>query len=169
MNYLPTSNILLFPFNHHNGIWIWDVFSELHIIFFFKLNEKMGKFLTFYFCLWHSVSKLWDIISVKNIFKKCNSSLNIFIYIYIYIHMIHTHTHTWYIYIYIYIYIWVTRYIGVMIQWNSLSVDDNIYAPLTRGVFHNHNIQMCEIDIGNLKTWKFTKLVQVRNFLLLLS
>ena len=34
---------------------------------------------------------------------------------------------------------------------------------------HTRNKRMCEIDIGNLKTRNFTKLVQVRNFLSPLS
>ena len=36
-------------------------------------------------------------------------------------------------------------------------------------LLHTLNIQMCGIDIRNLKTRNFTKLVQVRNFLLPLS
>ena len=36
-------------------------------------------------------------------------------------------------------------------------------------VYNIPMIRICEIDIGNLKTRNFTKLVQVRNFLLPLS
>ena len=79
----------------------------------------------------------------------------IYIYACIYIYM--------YVCVYIYVYVCVYIYVYVCVC-VCIYIYMHVYIYIYMFVCNISMIQICGIDIGNLKTRNFTKLVQVRNF-----